>query len=71
MPLSWGSLPIAFPGPGAGVLRIDAEALQNRHDDPLVLFEQGKEEMGRGDLGIGPLGREPLCRCDGLLGLDW
>ena len=65
-----GQLADRVAGPGARVLRVDAEALQDRHDDALVLFEQGEEEVGRGDLGVRTLGREPLCRRDGLLGLD-
>ena len=70
LPLSWGSLSIASPGPRARVLRVDAEALQDRHDDALVLIEQGEEQMGRGDLGVRVLRGEPLCGGHRLLGLD-
>ena len=70
LPLSWGSLSIASRARLAGVLCVDAEALQDRHDDALVLLEQGEEKVGRGDLGVRVLRGEPLRGGHGLLGLD-
>ena len=70
LPLSLGQLLDRLAGPAAGVLRVDAEPLQDRHDDALVLLEQGEEQVGRGDLGIRVLRGEPLRGGHRLLGLD-
>src|SRR5215210_1510165 len=56
--------------PRAGVLRVDPKSLEDRHDDALVLLEQGAEKVGRGDLGVRVLRGEPLGGRYGLLALD-
>jgi hypothetical protein len=44
--------------------------LQDGNHEPVLLIEQGKQEVGGSHLGITALGREPLRGCHGLLGLD-
>ena len=70
LPLSCGSLSIASRARARASCGVDAEALQDRHDDALVLLEQGEEQVGRGDLGVRVLGGEPLRGRHRLLGLD-
>ena len=70
LPLSCGQLVDRLARPRARVLCIDAEALQDRNDDALVLLEQGEKQVGRGDLGVRVLRGEPLRGGHGLLGLD-
>ncbi len=50
--------------------QVGAELLQDRHDQPVGLVEQGDQQVGRGDLGVAPLRGELLRRGDGFLGLD-
>jgi hypothetical protein len=55
---------------GASRCGVLSEALQHRHYNALILFEQGEQQVGGRHLGVGVLGGEPLGGRHGLLRLD-
>ena len=67
---SFGRSSTALHGLRGDAADVDAQLLQDRDDQPVLLAQQRDEQVGRGHLGVAALGGQRLRGGDGFLGLD-